>query len=150
MALDHRLRSTCSSPQIEAWLDKPYDHLSITGPRASGEAQVAAAMHAVPGSFLHDYELPKAADSSVRIIVGRGADEYRVYVHPQTLQILNVVNEDERPMKILFRLHGELMAGDRGSMLVELAASWTVVMILTGLFCGGRSHGAWREPYIRD
>ena len=49
-------------PQIEAWLDKPYDHLGVTGPRASGEAQIAAAMNAVPGSFLHDYELPKAPD----------------------------------------------------------------------------------------
>jgi uncharacterized iron-regulated membrane protein len=36
-------------------------------------------------------------------------------------------------MKRIFRLHGELMAGDRGSLLVELAASWTIVMIFTGL-----------------
>jgi uncharacterized iron-regulated membrane protein len=33
----------------------------------------------------------------------------------------------------VFRLHGELLAGDRGSMLVELAASWTIVMLLTGI-----------------
>jgi uncharacterized iron-regulated membrane protein len=37
-------------------------------------------------------------------------------------------------MKILFRMHGELLAGDRGSMIVELAASWAIVMMLTGLF----------------
>lgn len=120
-------------PQIEAWLDRPYDHLQITGRRATGEALVHAALNAVPGSYLHDYELPRAADSAVRVIVGKDADEFRVYVHPQTLQILNVVNEDHRPMKILFRMHGELMAGDRGSMVVELASSWTIVMILTGL-----------------
>ena len=130
-------------PQIEAWLDKPYDHLPVTGPRASGEAQVRAALAAVPGSGLHDYELPAAADSAVRIIVGRGADEFRVYVHPQTLRILNVVNEDARPMRILFHLHGELLAGDRGSLLVELAASWAMVMIVTGLILWW-PRGPWR------
>jgi len=121
-------------PQIEAWLDRPYNHLPVTGPRATGEAHVKAALAAVPGAYLHDYELPEADDSAVRVIVGKGTEEFRVYVHPATLQILNIANEDQRFMKRVFRLHGELMAGDRGSMLVELAASWTIVMILTGLY----------------
>ena len=34
-------------PQIEAWLDKPYAHLTLAGPRASGAAQVAAALAGV-------------------------------------------------------------------------------------------------------
>lgn len=121
-------------PQVEAWLDRPYDRLHLTGPAATGEAQVRAAMAAVPGSYLHDYQLPQAPDSAVQIVVGKGEEEYRVYVHPQTLQVLHVANEDWRPMKVVFRLHGELLAGDRGSMLVELAASWTIFMIVTGLF----------------
>jgi uncharacterized iron-regulated membrane protein len=37
-------------------------------------------------------------------------------------------------MMVIFRLHGELLLGDRGSMAVELAASWAIVMILTGLY----------------
>jgi uncharacterized iron-regulated membrane protein len=121
-------------PQIETWLDRPYDHLAINGPRASADAQVRAAMAAVPGSSLHDYELPTAPDSSVRVLVGKGAQEFRVYVHPQTLQILHVADEEKRPMRILFKLHGELLAGEWGSMIVELAASWAIVMILTGLY----------------
>jgi uncharacterized iron-regulated membrane protein len=71
-------------PQIEAWLDSSYDHLQITGSRASGEAQVLAAIRAVPRSNLHYYELPRSAQSAVRVIVGRGVEEFRVYVHPQT------------------------------------------------------------------
>jgi len=121
-------------PQIETWLDKPYDHLSISGPRASADAQVRAAIAAVPGSSLRDYELPTAQDSSVRVLVDKGAQEFRVYVHPQTLQVLHVANEEKRPMRILFKLHGELLTGEWGSVIVELAASWAIVMILTGLF----------------
>jgi uncharacterized iron-regulated membrane protein len=121
-------------PQIERWLDRPYDNLSVTGPRATAEAQVKAALVAVPGSNLHYYELPTSHQSATRIIVGRQAEEFRVYVHPQTLQILNVINEDRRPMKIVSRLHGELLIGDGGSLIVELAASWAVVMVITGLY----------------
>jgi uncharacterized iron-regulated membrane protein len=88
----------------------------------------------VPGSNLHFYQLPTTPRSAVQIIVGRGADEYRVYVHPQTGRVLRNVNEDSRPMTVIFHLHGELFMGDRGSMIVELAASWAIVMIATGLF----------------
>ena len=35
-------------------------------------------------------------------------------------------------MRQLFKLHGELLIGNRGS-IVELAASWTIIMIVTGL-----------------
>ncbi len=121
-------------PQIEAWLDHPYEHLATTGSREPGEAQVAAALAAEPGSNLHYYQLPRSIHSAVQIIVGRGADEYRVYVNPFTLQVLKVVNEDHRLMRRIFYLHGELLMGDRGSFIVETAASWAIVMILTGLY----------------
>jgi len=48
-------------PQIEAWLDRPYSHLDVTGARASAAAQVSAALKAVPGSNLHFYQLPTAS-----------------------------------------------------------------------------------------
>ena len=121
-------------PQIEAWLDRPYADVAGPGPRASAAAQAAAAVGAVPGSVLHRYQLPETPAAAVQVLVGVGARETRVYVHPRTLAVLKTVAEDRRPMRILFRLHGELLAGRWGSYLVELAASWTIVMILTGLF----------------
>lgn len=121
-------------PQIENWLDRPYEHLQITGPRANRAAQIQTAIHAVPSSNLHFYELPRTAGSAIRIIVGRGEDEFRVYVHPQTLNVMKVVNEDKRPMMVVFHLHGELLSGDWGSRIVELAASWAIIMILSGTY----------------
>jgi uncharacterized iron-regulated membrane protein len=121
-------------PQIERWLDTPYEHLATTGVRKSGEAQILAALRAVPGSNLHFYQLPRGPHSAVQILVGRGREEFRVYVNPVTLQVMKVVNEDDRLMQIIFHMHGELLMGDRGSYIVELAASWAIIMILTGLF----------------
>ena len=121
-------------PQIDAWLDRPYENLATSGQRASPSAQVSAALAAVPGSVLSAYELPKDSRSAVQILVGAGTQLKRVYVHPQTLQILHVIDDDSRFTNQIFHLHGELMAGDRGSMLVETAASWTIVMLVTGLY----------------
>ena len=121
-------------PQIDAWLDRPYNSLTIRGEPASPSAQVAAALAAVPGSALNAYVLPRDALSAVQVLVGHGSDLTRVYVHPVTLQVLRSVDEDSRFTNQIFRLHGELMQGDRGSMLVETAASWTIVMLVTGLY----------------
>jgi uncharacterized iron-regulated membrane protein len=120
--------------EIESWIDRPYDRLAIAGHPATAADQVRAALAAVPGSTLKAYELPQAADSAARVIVGRDGRATRVYLHPESLEVLKTVAEDERIMRVLFRLHGELLIGNRGSALVELAASWAIVMILTGLF----------------
>ena len=121
-------------PQIEHWLDRPYDHLHVHGERSSPEQIALAAVAAVPHSSVHFYELPPSSDAAVRVVVGVGTQEYRVYVHPVTRTILYVVNEDKRPMTLLAHLHGQLLAGRWGSYLVELAASWAIVLLLTGLY----------------
>ena len=121
-------------PQIEALLDRPYDRLALSGPAATPDAQVAAALKAVPGSALAKYVLPERADDAVRILVARHGTETRVYLNPRTLAVLRTVTEEKRPMRLIFHLHGELLAGARGSYLVETAACWAIVMILTGLY----------------
>jgi uncharacterized iron-regulated membrane protein len=120
-------------PQIQHWFDRPYDHLSI-GQRATANAQVQAALAAVPGFTLDSYQLPYTPASASEVLVDKGTAQYRVYIHPQTLAVLHIDNEDHRVDVFMSRLHGELLIGKYGSWVVELAASWAVVMIVTGLF----------------
>lgn len=121
-------------PQYENWREQPYRHLHVQGELASPEAQVEAALKAVPGTRFNAYELPHEADAAPVVIVGRDEQTFRVYIHPQTLQILGVVNSDSQLMAEIFQLHGRFMLGDRGSALTELAASWAIIMLLTGLY----------------
>jgi uncharacterized iron-regulated membrane protein len=122
-------------PQIQAWLDRPYNNLPVDGQRASPDAQVAAALKAVPGSQLHKYQLPEAPSQAVQILVGKaGAGDTRVYVDPHSLAVLKTEDEQGRLFNVIFHLHGELLAGAIGSYLVEVAACWTIVMLLTGLY----------------
>lgn len=120
-------------PQLEPLLERRYAHVTTGQPQAAS-AQVAAALKAVPGSVLNAYELPAAHDAATRVLVGKGPEIIRVFVDPSSLRVLHVVRENDRLMRVIFYLHGELLLGTAGSMLVELAASWTILMLLSGLY----------------
>lgn len=121
-------------PQIEGWIEHSHDHLPLTGQPAPVTDQVQAALDAFPGSTPSGYELPPTAAAAARVLVRQQGVTHRVYVHPETCQVLHSIPDQDRFMRWIFRLHGELLMGDRGSHLVELAASWTIVMILSGLY----------------
>jgi uncharacterized iron-regulated membrane protein len=126
--------------EVESWLERPYDRLVAVGPLQTAAARVGAALAAVPGSTFKSYELPGPVRdgsgfiSATRVILDRDGEATRTYVHPTTLDVLAAVPERDRLMRQVARLHGELLLGDGGSMIVELAASWAVVMIVTGLW----------------
>lgn len=120
-------------PQIEAALDRPYAGLALAGPARLPSEIADAATAAVPGATLRAYQLPETTTEAVKVQVSQGHRLTWVYVRPDTLTPLKIVDEDDRLMRVMFRLHGELLMGERGSLLVELAACWAIVMILTGL-----------------
>lgn len=121
-------------PEIDAWLDDRYAHLTWSGPRSTAAAQVAAAVAAVPGGTLNSYQVPESPTAAVQVLVGHGKELYRTWVHPGTLEVLKVSRDDLRFTRFLFYLHGELFAGTAGSVIIETVSSWTVVMIATGVF----------------
>jgi uncharacterized iron-regulated membrane protein len=122
-------------PQIDALADRGVDTLSLAGPRATGEQHIAAALASLPGSRLFVYEVPQEPDDAVRVHLYSPDDAGRiVYVHPHTLEILKSVPHASRLTEIVRMIHGELLAGRVGSLLVELAASWAVIMLCTGLY----------------
>lgn len=120
-------------PQIDDWIDWRYDHLP-TALSPSPERDVQAAVSAVPqGAFLA-YELPRTSQSAARVLVSRPDGEaVRVYVDRNTHTVLKTVQEENRFERLVFRLHGQLLLGNVGSVIMEMVASWTIVLIVTGL-----------------
>jgi hypothetical protein len=141
-------------PQLEAWLERGYDNLVVKSSALKpASAQISAALKAVPGSSFQSYEIPSRPTDSGRVLLNNQQGEaIRVYVHPESLEVLGSIPERERFMKVLFRIHGELLMGNRGSNLVELASSWAIMMhcFCSSAACPGRSSGATisrrREP----
>lgn len=140
-------------PQIEAWQERAYDALPV-GTRARPDRIVATALAAVPGARLTKFQLPETPRQAVRVLVAKDGVETRVYVDPYRLRVLGREREDARLMKTISALHGTLLAGAPGSWLVEIAACWTITMLLTGLYLwwprgrrglGGILYPRWRS-----
>ncbi len=121
-------------PQLDAIHDAPYRNLIITGDLATPEQQVAAALAAVPNAQFSAYELARETTDAASILLHQAGEKIRVYIHPQTLNVLTIENESSRFLHIVHDLHGELLLGDVGSVVVELAACWAIVLVLTGVY----------------
>src|SRR3546814_13619257 len=114
-------------------------YVAAGAPSAAPDAQVAAALRAVPGASLHKYQLPDTPDQAVQILVGKHGIEQRAYVNPATTRVLKVAVEEQRPLRLVFHLHGELLAGPLGSFLVEAAARSEERRVGKGCGSRGRS-----------
>jgi uncharacterized iron-regulated membrane protein len=81
-----------------------------------------------------------------------------VYVNPYTAEVLGQLKESERFATWARKLHSSLLQGDGWRWMIELAASWTLVMLVTGVYlwwprpgqsglpqAGAKGRTAWRQ-----
>lgn len=81
-----------------------------------------------------------------------------VYVNPYTAEVLGQQKESERFSTWARKLHSSLLQGDSWRWMIELAASWTMVMLVTGIYLwwpvagqsglpqkGAKGRLAWRQ-----
>jgi len=67
-------------------------------------------------------------------LAGKGRAKNNVYVDPYTAKVKGEIEQKETLMYLVRKLHGELLLGKVGTTIVELVASWFIVLILTGLY----------------
>ena len=124
-------------PQIDAWEESAWRGPPMTSEEAfaSPDDQVAAAQAELPGAIVRNYRLPRTASEPAVVTVGLpGSDAVReVFVAPSG-KVTAVVDPEQRWSTWLARLHGSLLMGLPGGLLVETAASWAIVLILSGLY----------------
>lgn len=119
-------------PQVDRWEERAFLHLPSG--HATPGAQVQAALDSIPGSRFHSYRLPRQQDDAAMVHLALADGAMRdVFVSPRG-EVLGSLDPDARIIAFVRRLHGQLLLGPRGSWLVELAASWAIVMLVTGLY----------------
>lgn len=120
-------------PQIDRWEERAWRGLHA-GKAVDADAQVAAALAANPGASFHYYRIPETRGNAAVIHIGLPGGGMRdIAVSPQG-QVIGTADPNQRISAWLSRIHGTLLIGRTGRLLVELAASWAIVMILTGLY----------------
>lgn len=98
-------------------------------------AQEAAALAAYPGARITRYTAPiapdRAAEFSLRAEDGRSLT---VFVDPGAGEVQGSIENGARLSNVLSGLHGELLAGRWGDLIVEFAGCWAFVLLVTGVF----------------
>jgi uncharacterized iron-regulated membrane protein len=102
---------------------------------ASPRGQVEAALDAFPGAGFHSYRLPEAPGDAALVhlsLPDTGAMK-DVFVSPHG-EVVGSLDAGTRIVEVARRIHSQLLLGQRGGWLVELAACWAIVMVITGLY----------------
>jgi uncharacterized iron-regulated membrane protein len=127
-------------PQIDQWEERAWRNLGTEG-AVSPDRQLAAVMAANPDARFNHYRLPRQSGDAAMVQLGWANGRQReVYVSPQG-KVLGSLDPEARISETVSRIHGSLLLGKYGDWLVELAASWTIVLILSGLYLW------WPRPF---
>ncbi|WP_420128229.1 PepSY-associated TM helix domain-containing protein [Longimicrobium sp.] len=110
------------------------------------EEQVRRVSEAYPHTTVAMYLPPRAADRSaqVSIVPGHGGggahaahqgeETLTVFVDPYTGTVLGAQDPLQTPYAWAKKIHGTLLLGTAGDLLVEVAAGFAVLLLATGLF----------------
>jgi uncharacterized iron-regulated membrane protein len=119
-------------PQIDRWEERAYQGLPLTG-AVSPDAQLSAALKSFQNAQFKAYRIPdRFGDAAMITLKLPGARERDVFIGPDG-RVLGSLTPN-RISSLIAHFHGQLLLGKPGSYLVELAASWAIVLIVSGLY----------------
>ena len=174
------------TPQIEARLYQHLDHVAPQASMLPLDAAVAAAERAAPRGWAVQHVVPPfQQDDAVQVAFappGGVQDEHAghgghaapatpprpkfglpaqaiiVYVNPYDARVLGSLASSERFGNWAKKLHSRLLQNDGWRWMIELAASWLMVMLVTGVVLwwprgaqsglpkrGARGRNSWRQ-----
>jgi uncharacterized iron-regulated membrane protein len=150
------------TPQIESRVHANVDHVPVDASLAPLDAQLAAARAAMDGaaprSIVPAFEAgdttqvffaaPPSAHAG-HVMAGEKSHDHGlpqghiVYVDPYTAQVVGRLAEMERFKTWAKKLHSSALQGNGWRWVIELAASWMLVMVATGLYLW------WPRPQVQ-
>jgi len=132
--------------------------------RLTADEVVKRALARYPKAVLKQYRLPRDNDRTAEVDVGvqavsppgsghehhlgLGNDQLRLWIDVFSGEVLHEAAPDDQLTETIKRLHGELLSGDAGSIVVELAASWMIILIITGCYLYWPRDRSWRQVFL--
>lgn len=129
-------------PQIDAVVYGPVRDVPVGETRTSYASQTDAVLKAYPGAVITGLAPPPAADRASEFdVLTESGKEIRVYVDPYTSKVTGDRQPSHSLSAIALDLHGSLLTsrifepeGKFGDRIIELTASWAVVLVITGIY----------------
>jgi uncharacterized iron-regulated membrane protein len=111
-------------------------------------AQSSAAVDAVEGGVLKQYQAPRTDDVASIFRVDADGVATMVAVDPYTAEVITTFPRRSGWYDTMDTLHGDIMLGVTGDRMLEIAASLGMVLIATGLYMWWPRGGGWRTALI--
>jgi uncharacterized iron-regulated membrane protein len=123
--------------------------------RASLDTQVAVARVLVPDAMPVKLTIAPTWDLPSELLLRRHDGELTtVVIDPASGEARGAFAEDSRLTTMARQLHGNLYAGTTGRIILELGASWGLLLVISGIFLwwprGGRSLGSALRPRLAN
>lgn len=100
----------------------------------SVSAQADAALAAVPGGSLVQYIVPRTPEQAALFRVNAGDVSTMVAVDPFNGAVLGTWERRHALYDLANEIHGTMLIGTVGDRLIEIAAGFGIVLIVTGIF----------------
>ncbi len=101
----------------------------------SAEAQAQAVRDHFPESVVSQYIPPAAEDRTSQItIITPDEQNLTVFVDPYSGDIMGTLDQSTTLYSWANNVHGSFFMGDTGDMLIEIAAGFGVLLIISGLY----------------
>ncbi|MFJ7929031.1 PepSY-associated TM helix domain-containing protein [Peribacillus sp. NPDC096448] len=121
-------------PQIEQVLYQDYQEVTPLGDKLPASQQIENVKELYPEAVVTKYHPGDNASRSSEVSITSNNESLTIFIDPYTGKSIGELNDDDRIMDKIEQIHGELMAGTLGDRIVELAACWAVVLIVSGLY----------------
>jgi uncharacterized iron-regulated membrane protein len=121
-------------PQLDSLMYS--DLLTVTPAhhQLSADEQQRLVLLAYPNVAVSKYLPPLNTEGSAQFVVKMDGRETNLFIDPYSGKILGTQDAKQNLQAIARELHGELMIGKVGDRLVELAAGWGIVLVVSGLY----------------
>lgn len=131
-------------PQIENVLYRDMLTVRTTGTAAlSADDIIAKTERAYPGTTVTSVTFPDDPASTIQLAASRNGASTTMYADPYSGQITGILNSDETFSAFFKKMHSELVIGGTwANRLVELAACWAIILVVTGLYLWWPRHKA--------
>ncbi|UOQ84077.1 PepSY-associated TM helix domain-containing protein [Gracilibacillus salinarum] len=122
-------------PQIEDFIYHDLYYVDEQEQTVSVNKQINEVKEQYPNASINSFTPSYQGDKSSVIGITKNGKSMSVYVNPYDASIKGSINENERFMAFVLDLHnGKLWGGTLGNRLVELAACWAIILVLSGVY----------------
>ncbi len=135
----------------------PRLQVSQGGQHLPPDRLLALAGQAAPAARASQYAPPADATATARFQLTRGDQLLVAELDPYSGEVLRLVDSGNTPYAWAHRIHGTLLLGDTGDIIVEIVAGLALLMVATGLYMwllrrapqdnGGR-RSRWRRWHL--